>query len=118
MLQSYKLARIVFAGALTWLGAGNAFAQTDATVVAEVNGVKLTIADFVRPNHVVQLGYPPLRIDLLTSIAGVEFRSCYENRILVDMGGVTVSFIGIDDLRKNKAASGRPEDLADLHKLR
>lgn len=74
--------------------------------------------DFVKFDQIIQLGYPPLRIDLITSIAGVDFQLCYDNRISVDVGGVLASFIGIDDLRRNKAASGRPQDLADLDKLR
>ncbi len=79
--------------------------------------LQLTRDDFVQPEQIVQLGYPPYRIDLITSIAGGEFESCYSNRKSIDVSGVTVNFIGLDDLRRNKAASGRPQDLADLHHL-
>ena len=78
----------------------------------------LIAEDFLQPQQVVQLGYPPHRIDLLTSVAGTEFPECYENRSSVEIGGVTIAFIGLSDLKRNKAASGRPQDLADLGKLR
>ncbi len=65
----------------------------------------------------VQLGYPPVRIDLLTSIDGVEFEGCFNRRVEVVVDGLPVPFIALDDLRRNKASSGRPQDLADLAAL-
>lgn len=79
--------------------------------------VGLTIDDFITPHHVVQLGYPPLRIDLLTSVDGVEFEACYADRLEIVVDGVGVCFIGLDGLRRNKAASARPQDIADLAAL-
>ena len=79
--------------------------------------VGLTAADFMQPNRVVQLGYPPLRIDLLTSVDGVAFDDCYANRVEVQLDEVVVPFIALADLRRNKTASGRPQDLADLDAL-
>lgn len=79
--------------------------------------VGLTVDDFLQSDRVVQLGYPPLRIDLLTSLDGVDFEDCYPRRIDVEMDGMAVPFIGLADLRRNKAASGRPQDLADLSAL-
>ena len=73
--------------------------------------------DFTEPGRVVQLGYPPLRIDLLTSIDGVDFEACFDRRVQVVVDGLSVPFIGLDDLRRNKASSGRPQDLADLAAL-
>jgi hypothetical protein len=66
---------------------------------------------------VVQLGYPPLRIDLLTSIDGVDFEQSYADRVEADLRGVVVPFISLADLRRNKRASGRAQDLADLAAL-
>ncbi len=77
--------------------------------------VGLSPEDFLRRDQVVQLGYPPLRIDLL--LDGVEFADCYAHRVEVDLGEVTAPFISLPDLRRNKAASGRPQDLADLQAL-
>jgi len=79
--------------------------------------VGLTLEDFTAPDRVVQLGYPPLRIDLLTSIDGVDFEESYARRVEVDLGGVMVPFISLTDLRRNKQASGRAQDLADIAAL-
>ena len=66
---------------------------------------------------VIQLGYPPLRIDLLTSIDGVNFEECYPNRITTEIEGLPINFISYDDLIKNKKASGRHQDLGDIENL-
>jgi len=73
--------------------------------------------DFDRDDSIVQLGYPPYRIDFLTSIDGVTFDSCYERRHLVKYEEITIPFIDLEDLKINKKASGRLKDLADLEAL-
>jgi hypothetical protein len=78
-----------------------------------MGSVGLTPADFMEPNVVVQLGYPPLRIDLLTSVTGVAFADCWENRVILDVGGVDAGFISLPDLIANKRAAGRPQDMVD-----
>ena len=77
----------------------------------------LKTGDFLEPEQIIQLGYPPVRIDLLTSLAGVDFPSCHKGRLEVDLDGLNVDFIGLDDLKKNKQAAGRLQDLADLESL-
>jgi hypothetical protein len=79
--------------------------------------VGLTAQDFLEENLVVQLGYEPLRIDVLASASGVDFASCYARRVELNVGGVLVPVISLGDLRRNKAASGRLRDLADLEDL-
>ncbi len=74
-------------------------------------------ADFLEPEVVVQLGYPPVRIDILTSIDGVHFERCWEDRIAIDVGGVEAGFISAHDLIVNKRASGRPQDLLDADEI-
>ena len=64
--------------------------------------------------NVYQLGLPPRRIDVLTSIDGVMFDEAWEGRADVEAGGLMVPFLGRDDLLRNKAASGRPKDIADI----
>jgi predicted nucleotidyltransferase len=66
---------------------------------------------------VVQLGQPPRRIDLLTAIDGVEFEACFARREQVELAGVRLNIIGLDDLKTNKRATGRLRDLADLESL-
>lgn len=77
----------------------------------------LTAKDFLEPDRIVQLGYPPVRIDLLTSLQGVEFDESWEGRELLDLDDVTIPFIGLEALRANKRAIGRHQDLADLEEL-
>lgn len=73
--------------------------------------------DFMKEGNIVQLGYPPLRIDLLTQIDGVTFKDCYQNKTQVEIEGLLVNFIGYNDLLKNKKESGRLRDLDDINNL-
>jgi hypothetical protein len=77
----------------------------------------LTESDFTKPGNVIQLGYPPLRIDLLTELDGVSFNECFINRKEVEMENLIVNFIGYEDLLKNKRESGRLRDMADIENL-
>ncbi len=77
----------------------------------------LTSEDFLLPDGVIQLGYPPSRIDLINQCSGVDFAECFARRMRVDVDGVEVSCIDLDKLRENKKATGRHQDLADLENL-
>jgi hypothetical protein len=66
---------------------------------------------------VVRMGLPPIRIEILTSISGVEFEPCYVERETIRIEEIEVPVIGLARLRQNKAASGRAKDLADLENL-
>lgn len=79
--------------------------------------LKLREEDFLAPDQIIQLGYPPCRIDILTTLSGVEFDACYAARLTVDIEGVSVSFIDLESLKRNKKAVGRHQDLADLENL-
>ncbi len=74
-------------------------------------------ADFTTPDQVVQLGRPPRRIDLITTIPGVNFDKCYKSKVAVDIDGVIVNFIDVENLKKNKRVSARPQDIADVDNL-
>lgn len=69
---------------------------------------------FAAPNRMATLGRPPLRIDLLTSIAGVGFEEAFRGRISGRFGEHEVSFLGRAELIRNKRAAGRPKDLLDI----
>jgi hypothetical protein len=73
--------------------------------------------DFLVEDQIIQLGYPPRRIDIITTLEAVEFNVCFEKRLPIDVDGVNVNFIDLGNLRKNKKATGRLQDLADLEKL-
>jgi predicted nucleotidyltransferase len=72
---------------------------------------------FLEPEKIVRVGQPPLRIEVLNSISGVAFTDCYAKRVVELIDDVPVSFIDIQSLLKNKAASGRAKDLADVEAL-
>jgi hypothetical protein len=75
-------------------------------------------ADFARPGTVYQIGLPPRRIDILTQISGVSFDEAWASRSTAQLEGRAVAFIGRDALLKNKEATGRPKDAADVSRLR
>ena len=77
----------------------------------------LKIDDFLSSGNIIQLGYPPNRIDLLTSVDGVDFEECYKTKIKVEIEDIEAFFIDLPNLKKNKKASGRHQDLADLENL-
>ncbi len=72
---------------------------------------------FEKKDQIVRMGYPPLRVEILTSASGVEFAACYGSRVEDELGGVVASIIGLECLKTNKRASGRHKDLSDLEHL-
>lgn len=73
--------------------------------------------DFLNPDLVIQLGFSPNRIDLITGISGVTFQEAYRNKVSGKIGSEEVYFISAQDLLKNKKAAGRTKDLADAELL-
>ena len=78
----------------------------------------LTKEDFLIPYNFTQIGYEPIRIDILNDIDGVDFLVAWNNKKVVEMDGVKFNFIGYNELLKVKAKAGRPQDLADIDKLK
>ena len=74
-------------------------------------------ADFLREDQVIQIGLPPRRIDVLTSISGVRFEDAWAGRVTHEVAGMAIPFLGRDALLRNKRASGRAKDRADLEAL-
>ena len=70
-----------------------------------------------KPDTVFRMGIPPNRIEILTDISGVQFDACWPRRVDTELDGILVHVISRDDLRANKLASGRPQDLADIDRL-
>jgi len=77
----------------------------------------LNEGDLRRPGTIFQIGVPPRRIDLITSISGVEFSEAWPKRVRGRFGDAECHFIGREALIRNKRAVGRPRDLADLELL-
>ncbi len=100
-----------------WLDSHNAEKTVSALKEFGFTSLDISPDDFLVPGNVIQLGYPPQRIDLLTSIDGVDFGPCYEDRIEVTVDQLLIKFINLENLKKNKKASGRHQDLADIENL-
>jgi hypothetical protein len=102
-----------------WLWVDKQNADNMMTVLTEFgfSSLDLSAEDFLTKGYVIQLGQPPNRIDLLTQVDGLEFELCYPEKVIVDIEGVAVNFIDLENLKKNKLATGRFQDLADLENL-
>ncbi|MFT5193905.1 MAG: hypothetical protein ACI9EW_000677 [Cellvibrionaceae bacterium] len=79
--------------------------------------IGLSADDFSQPDVTIQLGYPPNRIDLLTTANGLTFDLCFLAKQIFKIDDVEVAFVDLESLKENKRATGRHQDLADLEKL-
>jgi len=77
----------------------------------------LTAEDFESPDKVIQLGVPPVRIDIITSISGVSWKDAFSGCVDGKYGDVPVKYIGLNEFIMNKRATGRKKDLSDLEAL-
>lgn len=84
---------------------------------APLEALHIQEADFTRPDTVAQLGLPPYRIDILTGVSGVSFDDAWRERVEDFFDDVRVPFMGRAAFIRNKRASGRMKDLADLESL-
>jgi predicted nucleotidyltransferase len=98
--------------------------ESNATKMVQVindfgfGSLKLAKEDFLKKDFITQLGFPPLRIDVLNDLEGVNFEDAWNNKKIVNFEGVPVNFIGYDDLIKVKQKAGRPQDIADVDNLK
>ena len=81
------------------------------------NVPQLSTKLFLEEDHIIRMGVPPIQIEIITKIDGVKFDECYQRRITDTINGIKVDIINLDDLKKNKKASGRHKDLNDLEYL-
>jgi hypothetical protein len=102
-----------------WIGTDGENAQRVLRALHSfgMGGLGVTVRDLTTPDQVIQMGYPPRRIDLLTGIDGVEFAACFARRMVVEVDGEPLNFIGLEDFKTNKRTTGRLQDLADLEAL-
>ena len=133
LLNSHKVLYLVIGGyAVAYHGYPRATGDIDIWIATNPDNAKRTVqaikefgfADpdiseeiFLKEEQVIRMGVPPLRIELLTTISGVDFKSCYANRIDETIDEVKISFIDLEHLKQNKKASGRHIDLNDLERL-
>ena len=72
---------------------------------------------FLEKNKVIRIGVPPVRLEVITSASGVDFNECYLNREVVEIDGIPINLISLQDLKKNKRAAGRHKDMEDMEHL-
>jgi len=94
--------------ALKIISAINAFWEKDS-------GLKT--GDLEKKGMIIQMGYPPIRIDVITSIEAIDFAEAWENRVTANYGDIPAFFISLDDLIRNKRACGRERDILDVKYL-
>lgn len=95
----------------------NAKKMTEAIKDFGMNTPDLQESIFLEPGKMIRMGYPPIRIEVLTEASGVDFRKCYALRKETKIDGIKVKIISLKDLLRNKKASGRHKDLNDLENL-
>ena len=117
---------LAFHGAPRYTGDIDIFIESNAENAARIfsaledfgfGSVGLTPADFNKPGQIIQLGVPPVRVDIVTSITGVSWEEAESNRVKGSYGDIVVHYIGREQLIANKKAVGRKKDLADLEAL-
>lgn len=79
--------------------------------------LNITLEDFTHEGNILQLGFEPIRIDILNKLEGLKFQDIWKNRVIGEYGSEKVNFIGLDDLIKSKRISNRPSDKLDLEIL-
>ena len=90
----------------------------DALTAFGFGNIGLKEEDFQKPGQIIQLGYAPVRIDIITSIAGVPFAPAWKNKVESKYGDIPCFFISKEDLIRNKQKAARPRDITDVTKLK
>jgi len=123
IVGAYALA---FHGAPRYTGDIDIYVKPNPTnaqrIMAALNGfgfgsVELSATDFEVEDKVVQLGFPPVRVDIVTSITGVSWEEAASGKVEGTYGGIQVYYIGREQYISNKRVLGRKKDLADLEAL-
>ncbi|HEX8846158.1 MAG TPA: hypothetical protein VF791_16015 [Pyrinomonadaceae bacterium] len=102
-----------------WISANPENAKRVVAVLQEFASASLDLSVdlFLKENSIVRMGIPPFRLELITSISGVSFDECYNERTIATIDETEVSIISLRHLKINKKASGRFKDLNDLENL-
>jgi hypothetical protein len=102
-----------------WIGVNPANAAAMVRVLCKFGFAAATVSaqPFLAEDKVIRMGIPPVQIDIVTRVGGVDFAQCFARRTVLLLEGVEVNLISLDDLKTNKRAVGRPKDLDDLEHL-
>jgi hypothetical protein len=72
---------------------------------------------FLKNDSIIRMGIPPVQLEVITNASGVDFSECYLRKQVIEIDGIPVNFISLEDLKTNKKAAGRHKDLEDLNHL-
>lgn len=100
-----------------WIDASDSNAHRLQSCLQNYFGRSPSREQLVSPRLLLRIGATPNQIEIMTQIDGVAFAPCYSRRVQLNLDGLIIPFLSIADLRKNKAASAKPQDLADLDNL-
>ncbi len=102
-----------------WVDSSQENAERVVAVLAEfgLSGPEISTRMITDRKQIIRMGFEPMRLELFTTIPAIEFNDCYPRRELVKIGKFSIPFIGLEDLKINKKASGRPKDLQDIEEL-
>ena len=102
-----------------WIAVSESNAQKAAIVLRDFGMPEEDVSKrlFLERDKVVRMGVPPVRIEVITGASGVDFAECYSRREVIEIDGIPVNFISLEDLKENKRASARHKDLDDLEHL-
>lgn len=102
-----------------WIAVSDSNAEKMELLIKEfgMQSLGLTKNDFLETGVITQIGYPPLRIDILNEIDGISFFEAYPNKNVIIIDGLSINYIGLRDLIINKTASGRHQDISDIKTL-
>ena len=102
-----------------WIAVSEPNAQKAATVLRDFGMPEEDVSKrlFLERDKVIRMGVPPVRIEVITGASGVDFAECYSRREVIEIDGIPVNFISLEDLKENKRTSARHKDLDDLEHL-
>lgn len=133
LFNKHKVEYVIVGGyALAFHGAPRYTGDLDIYVYPDFNNAKrimralkdfgfdsvgLVQADFEKPGYVIQLGVPPVRIDIMTSLTGLSWKKVFKNRVEGRYGSINVYYIGRKEFILNKRKIGRKKDIADIEAI-
>jgi predicted nucleotidyltransferase len=133
LLEDEDVAYLLIGGyAVGYYGYPRATADMDVWIAVNPQNAQRTVAAlkrfgmrmaemseelFQEKGKIIRMGMPPMRLEIQTDISGVDFDECFSRRNRVDLAGIQVNLISLEDLKINKKASGRHKDLDDLEHL-
>ena len=133
LLNSHQVEYLIIGGyAVAYHGYPRATADIDVWIAATPENTEKVVAVlrefgfglpeltpelFQKPDQIIRMGVPPMRVEILTGISGLNFSECYPRRIVDLLDGIEANLIDLTNLKINKKAAGRHKDLDDLENL-